>query len=343
MYRSLMSHAHQQSIHARLRAQLRTITQPLASIGVIEVCMRELISAGVAAPPLPGSGRTLERWQALAIVGAADLSLAKIYEGHTDALAIVAELDGVTEGLSAVWAAEGPESRVELVQDNGGWTLIGRKGWCSGADIVDEALVTAWTEQKPMLARVRMREDGIRIDPTTWRAVGMSASASASVTFNRTPATVIGAPGTYLSRPGFWQGGAGIAAVWYGATVAVGREVAISRRAGSDPHVRAHLGTIDAALASARASLKEAAVWIDAHPTENAERIALEVRALVECAATTVLSSAGRALGAAPLCLNPSHAQRCADLAVFLRQSHAEADLASLGAMAALSHAQWDL
>jgi hypothetical protein len=40
---------------------------------------------------------------------------------------------------------------------------------------------------------------------------------------------------------------------------------------------------------------------------------------------------AGRAVGAGPLCREPKFARAMADLPVFLRQSHAERDLAALG------------
>jgi hypothetical protein len=39
----------------------------------------------------------------------------------------------------------------------------------------------------------------------------------------------------------------------------------------------------------------------------------------------------GRALGPAPLATDREHAQRVADLTVYLRQHHAERDLARLG------------
>jgi len=44
-----------------------------------------------------------------------------------------------------------------------------------------------------------------------------------------------------------------------------------------------------------------------------------------------VLAHAGRALGAGPLCRDARVARAMADLPVFLRQSHAERDLAGLG------------
>ncbi|MDQ6648856.1 MAG: acyl-CoA dehydrogenase, partial [Actinomycetota bacterium] len=53
-----------------------------------------------------------------------------------------------------------------------------------------------------------------------------------------------------------------------------------------------------------------------------------------------VLDRVGRALGAGPLCLDPVQAQRAADLPVYLRQSHAERDLAGLGELA-VTDARW--
>jgi len=44
-----------------------------------------------------------------------------------------------------------------------------------------------------------------------------------------------------------------------------------------------------------------------------------------------VLRHAGRALGAGPLCKQPALARAMADLPIFMRQSHAERDLAALG------------
>ena len=54
--------------------------------------LADLIDAGLDRLPRPASGQTLARWQRLAQVGAHDLSLVKLFEGHTDALAILAEL-----------------------------------------------------------------------------------------------------------------------------------------------------------------------------------------------------------------------------------------------------------
>ena len=68
-----------------------------------------LISAGFADLPMPGQGRTLERWRTLATLSASDLGLVKLFEGHTDALAIMKELEPdwpVAAGSWGTWAAE---------------------------------------------------------------------------------------------------------------------------------------------------------------------------------------------------------------------------------------------
>ncbi len=303
--------------------------------------MRRLMGSGLAELPLPGAGNTLERWRALAAVGALDLSLAKVYEGHTDALAILAELNGgAAEGLWAVWAAEPPGHR--LVFRDG--ALSGKKAWCSGAAAVDCAVVSAWTEAgEPVLARVNLRQAGVTVESGGWEAVGMAASQSVPVVFEGAPAQAVGGAGDYVARPGFWQGGAGIAAVWYGAAVAIAQKLAASRRIESDPHAAAHLGAVDVALRGARALLSEAAGWIDANPRADASAAALRVRAGVEAAANEVLLRTGRALGPGPLCTDAIHAQRCADLPVFLRQSHAESDLAALGQAIARESNAWKL
>jgi hypothetical protein len=77
--------------------------------------------------------------------------------------------------------------------------------------------------------------------------------------------------------------------------------------------------------------LRETAAHIDAHPHAIVQREALRARLVVEDAATAVMRHTTRALGAGPLCRNGRFARAIADLPVFIRQSHAERDLAALG------------
>ncbi|RKT27109.1 hypothetical protein B0G69_2918 [Paraburkholderia sp. RAU2J] len=314
--------------------------------------LRALVDCGYdRAPllPLPGHGQTLERWRALAAVAACDLGLVKLFEGHTDALAILAELHGPTPPAAsrwAVWAAEPPDARVQAVNtvkvgirsDEGQVRLTGTKAWCSGAGSVSHALVTAWLDEAPVLVAVAMDQASIAIDTSKWQAVGMQATASADVRFDGTHATLVGAPHAYVRRPGFWHGGAGIAACWYGAAAQIGRTLRDASAQRADPHRLAHLGAVEVALQAAAAVLRESAAHIDANPLADAQREAMRARLVVEEAATAVMHHATRTLGAGPLCRDARFARALADLPVFLRQSHAERDLAALGELVASAH-----
>jgi len=286
--------------------------------------------------PLPGHGRTLERWRALARVAGCDLGLAKLYEGHTDALAVLAECGAAQhahDGIWGMWAAEPPDARAHIVARDGERVqLQGRKAWCSGALQINRALLTAWENDQPQLVAVELSHPSQRIQAEQWQAVGMASTASVTVEFDNSPGLAIGTPGQYLSRPGFWQGGAGIAACWYGAAEALAsylREHCSKPR--PDPHADAHLGAVDAALYGARAALRECAAWIDQHPQDDATFEVRRTRAQIEQAVEQVIQHVGRALGATPFCRSSHFARLSADLPVYLRQSHAERDLAELG------------
>jgi alkylation response protein AidB-like acyl-CoA dehydrogenase len=326
---------------------LRATLAHLDPVANASTWLDQLVGAGLDRLPLPGSGRTLERWQALAAVAERDLSLAKLYEGHTDALAILAELGGSAEMQAVdgelmtwgVWAAEAPQGRtfIERVEDGDGRVVVGgAKCWCSGAASATHALMTAWEADatSPQLIAVPIRQSGVEVIGDGWQAVGMADSASLDVRFDSAEGRAIGAAGEYLSRPGFWQGGGGIAACWYGGTLAIAgalrRAMTTAAPTTPSPFRMAALGKIDLHLHRAAAVLRDAARWIDANPIADASAVVLHARLAAEDCATHVLDEVGRTLGAAPFCRDARFARMAADLPVFIRQSHAERDFASL-------------
>jgi len=298
-----------------------------------------LVQAGLDQLPLPGSGETWQRWQALAAVAAKDLSLAKFFEGHTDALAIMAELGFASDAgcTWGTWCAESPGARVICLNKGreGRVSVTGSKPWCSGAASVSHALVSSWTEQgEPCLVAIELHQPGVHITGQGWAAVGMADTESVDVIFEHAEGQLVGSPNAYLARPGFWHGGAGIASCWYGAASSIGeitRRKVQAKGAKADAHQLAHLGGMEVALAATKAVLREVAHWIDLHPVLDAKRQALRARLSAEACAVEVMHHAGRALGAGPLCKDAHLARLMADLPVFLRQSHAEKDLAALG------------
>jgi hypothetical protein len=302
--------------------------------------LRSLLRDGLAELPLPGSGATLRRWQALAAVAARDLSLAKLYEGHTDALAILAELgEPPDNGGNAwgTWAAEAPGGRMLIDTTHGrSVVLSGAKCWCSGAADLDHGLLTAWFAdgRGPQLVRVPMRQPGVTVHTAAWQAVGMAGSASVDLRFVNAHGELVGGLGDYLSRPGFWQGGAGIAACWYGAAASLGAALhrSLTRAEPERRHAfqLAALGKVDLSLQATAAVLRDAARWIDEHPRGDASSVALRARLAAETCATRVLDEVGRALGSGAFCRDAHFARMAADLPVFIRQCHAERDFAAL-------------
>ena len=290
--------------------------------------------------PTPGSGETLQLWEAMATLGAADLTVARVVEPHLDALAILDQAGGADpderDRLWGVYAAEGPPPRLEARATPQGWRLTGRKHWCSLADVADAALVTAWVDaDRRQLFSVDLASPGIK--PTAeqeWVARGLPAVTSTALDLHDAVACPVGEPEWYLTRPGFAWGGIGVAAIWHGATVAVARRVvAQGQRRALDQIGQMHLGSIDAALHRARCVLADAARDVDSGKAEGnaGARLALRVRQVVRDAAEEVLRRADHALGPAPLATEEEHAARVADLHLYLRQEHAERDQAALG------------
>ncbi|QEI07470.1 acyl-CoA dehydrogenase [Pigmentiphaga aceris] len=315
-------------------------TQQAALTAVVSLtpadALFHLIACGADSLPLPGHGQTLMRWQMLAAVGAQSQALAKLFEGHTDALAIMVELGAPKPSAGSVWAtwaAEPPDARLKVTKVDGDLVLLdGTKAWCSGAAMVTHALLTAWDKQgRQQLVAVELDQGNIDQHAQDWHAVGMASTDSRRLTFHRALGHAVGAPGDYTGRPGFWHGGAGVAACWLGGAQWLGDCLRQQIKPGADPHRLAHLGEVHVSLAGAANTLKALATQIDADPRQPCRMAVMQARLQVEAACNSVITHVGRALGATPFCTDLHFARLMADLPVFLRQSHAERDLASLG------------
>jgi alkylation response protein AidB-like acyl-CoA dehydrogenase len=285
--------------------------------------------------PRPGGGQTARRWSLLRAVAAADLTVARVLEPHVDALAILAEA-GVAPapGLWGVYAAEAAGVELRAFRDGDNWRLAGTKPWCSLAGHLDQALVTARVGDGVRLFAVKLTGDGVTIPPSTWIARGLRAVDSGPVTFADTPAEPVGPVGWYLTRPGFAWGGIGVAACWLGGGAALVRTLrdALGSRARNELRLY-NLGTADVAAHSAGCVLNASAVEIDAGEAIGPAGSVLmaRVRAVVAAAVETILEHVGHALGPAPLAFDEEYARRVADLQLYVRQHHAERDLAELG------------
>ena len=285
--------------------------------------------------PQPGQGHTAVRWRLLADVAAQDLTVGRILEAHSDALAILAEAgDDDAEGTWGVFAAEAPGVRLDAATISGETVLHGTKPWCSLAGELDHALVTAFAGDERQLFAVDLHHTSVEVEPPAgWVARGLRNMPSGPVHFTGTPARAVGTQGWYLSRPGFAWGGMGVAACWYGGACALASKLTTAAAKRGGDLAALHVGVVDAALYAARAVLGDAARCVDAGDAAGAAGalLALRVRAVVAGAVEQTLTQVGHALGPGPLAFDEEHARRVADLQLYVRQHHAERDLAALG------------
>jgi alkylation response protein AidB-like acyl-CoA dehydrogenase len=287
--------------------------------------------------PLPGGGDTWGRHRRLLEIGREDLSLARLAEAHWDAVAILAEagLHPEPGAIYGVWASEIPGRELRFEQDNEGFGLSGTKLFCSGAGLIDRALVTAGSEDQRLLNIDLRRQRGtFHIDDSAWKTGAFSETKTAAVTFTSTRFTrgdIVGGSRWYLDRPGFWHGACGPAACWAGG--AVGLVDYARRQSRSDPHTKAHLGAMTASAWALNSFLETAGREIDMFPEDviGARICARTVRHLVEQASTDILRRLPRAYGPHPLVMDEGILRRYQELDIYLRQSHAERDLEALG------------
>ncbi len=267
-------------------------------------------------------------------VGRQDLTLAKLAEAHWDAVAILAEArrPPVPDGLYAVWASEGPKP-LTLTQTTAGLELNGSKQFASGASLVTHALITAGT-QLLEIAVPAASTGTVILDPSPWATDAFRLTHTAELTFHSfaIPAeALIGAPGWYTACAGFWPGACGPAACWAGGAAGLIDYATASHR--DDPHTLAHLAALHANLWAFESLLDAAGRELDSPSAspQAAQALALKLRHIVEQLCTDTLRRFARAYGPAPLSMNPDIARRYQELDLYLRQSHAERDLESLG------------
>lgn len=303
-------------------------------------------------PVASALGRSSWTWlRALASLGAGDLTVARVVEPHLDALTILSQAAAHDRASDSDWpvlvapprstwgvyAAHAPGHRLEARASGGEWSLRGSKPWCSLADRLSHAVITAHVDDDRRQAfALDLSHPGVRVSAEPWVARGLAGIRSTSIRVDDVPAVPVGPPQWYLDRAGFAWGGIGVAGVWFGAACALGASVLdAARRREPDQLALTHLGRIDSALHSTLLTLRDAAAAIDdGRATGAAGRLlAARVRASAAGTAELVLGEVGRALGPGPLTGDEEHARRVADLTVYVRQHHGDRDLAALGGL----------
>ncbi|HEY2054109.1 MAG TPA: hypothetical protein VGH14_09260 [Solirubrobacterales bacterium] len=316
-------------------------------------------------------GRSVRaEWDLLRRVAAADASVARVLDGHLNAverLEVAAEpelrereLAAVAAGhrLFGVWGADpgpGEGDPARLTETGAGLVLRGAKTFCSGAGGVDAAMVMVGNDagEPPALVLLDCGAE-VEVDRSWYRAPGLRASESHRVVFHGAPVTaVLGNPGELARDPWFSRDAMRTAATWAGmvdAAVAAALDELAEHRAG-DPLARLAAGRIEAASGTVDAWLDRAATVADdaiaqclhlspdggprcrrsdVAVTPRATGIAM--RAEIDRAAKAILGEAAAACGSHPFVTGGRLDRARRDLETFLLQHRLDPLLVKLGA-----------
>lgn len=318
----------------------------------------------------PYRGDVFTLWMMTKEIAKADLSLARCWEGHANSLVLLDGLadeeqkgrwfPGVVERGEkwVAWSGE-PQARATgeslkfgtaLEPVEGGYVLNGTKAFCTSAGGARWALLlvnpagpggarhaSAAAAETVLLLACDLEDPSIRFDGSWWDPIGMRATVSHAVHFDKTfvpRENLVGAPGQYL-RDG-WQTcfvphyassflGAAEAAYDYG--------VAFIRNQNKtdDPYVQHHVAKMALNVETMHLWLRHiASLWENGHYAE-AQAAGSRIRHLAEHLASETVDHCIRACGARAL-NKPSPIERILrDLAIYIRHDNDDQVLATIG------------
>jgi alkylation response protein AidB-like acyl-CoA dehydrogenase len=306
----------------------------------------DLHAAALLRAPLPAaSGGVGLCWEAgsigagvdvLRLLGRANLAVARLYEGHVNAVKLVylygshrtqkAVAGAVASGaLLAVWGADGA-TPVTARAGGRGFRLYGEKTYASGLGLVAQAVISFTDAEGSKRLALVVADDPARADTSGWLVSGMRATASG--TFDVTGLeidadAVLGGPDAYHLEPHFHGGTWRYAAAQLGGIEALAEAMRADLSARGrliDAHQAARFGRAAMAVETARLWVMAAAHTVEAAGAETATRAVL-ARLVVERAATETMAEVDRALGAASYFIDHPVERLRRDLSFYLRQA----------------------
>lgn len=364
---------------------LENFSQALAELGAIsEICadeahivdrdegfpaetFRHLAEKGFYALPLPTergglelgveAGTTLPLLILLKNVGRLNLAAGRVYEGHVNALQLLATYgteeqqeryaadarDG--KKLFGVWNTEAADGVKIFPDQTGCYRLEGAKTFASGTGFVERPFVNcAFPDGSWQMCIVPLEETETKIDASWWQPLGMRSTRSFKVDFTGTKLcrdALIGEPGDYYRQPWFSGGAIRFAAVQLGGAEALfdgARKYLRDLNRTEDPYQRVRLGEMAIRVESGNLWLRGAANAMDDYlqkPDETRSERALVyaamMRTAIEQICQDVMLFCERTVGARGL-MRPLPFERIIrDLTIYLRQPAPDASLASVG------------
>lgn len=265
-----------------------------------------------------------------------DLALARLVEGHADAMRILDQADERPRpGIYGVWASRSAGTGVTGQFREGRWRVTGELRFASGVDLVDRALVPVWVDEgHHQLLDLALADGKLTADPDSWRTSAMDASRSWTVQVD-TEASInatVGPQDWYLDRPGFVVGGLGVAAVWAGgARLVLDLLVEAARAFPPDTGRLRRIGAVDQAAWEARTAVEHVAARIEAHGEHGLDAEVSRARTTAAQACERVVVEAGHIAGPGGLSRNERLIRAIADLGLYVRQLALDSELESRG------------
>lgn len=274
-----------------------------------------------------------------------DLPLARLFEGHVDALQIIARYadpdivrdadhQAAMGAVFGVWNAALPDEPLRIADGR----LWGGKSYASGAGILTHAVAGAETDRGNRLVLIDLAASEPRIDRDWWHVVGMQRSQTHVVRWNGAdPASfcLIGNPGDYAREPYFSGGALRFVACHAGGVAALFDQVRdhlVATGRAADPHQSGRLADLYLAAEAAAAAVRGAALaW--SGPAYTAHVAA--ARVAVTACAERALVIAQQAVGLSGMFVTHPLAATLTDLMVYLRQPMPDAQRARVGEGAA--------
>jgi hypothetical protein len=291
-----------------------------------------------------GPAALLDLLRLLYAVGRSDLPLARLFEGHVDALQIVSRLgtsiqvaasqEAARRGAAfGVWNADLPGN--PLLWQNG--ALQGGKAFASGAGVLSHALVSVDGEGGRQLLLIDLDQAEPAIDRSWWQVTGMQRSETHVVRWSGQPLStgaIVGAAGDYVREPWFSGGAIRFAAVQAGGIAAVvdqARDHLVAQERAADPIQCARLAELFLAAQGAADAVAAAAGHWNEHDVAGTLAHVAAARVAVYEAGERVLTLAQAAVGVQAMFREHPLATSLSDLAVYLRQPGPDAQRARVG------------
>ncbi|WP_235514393.1 acyl-CoA dehydrogenase family protein [Deinococcus sp. Leaf326] len=284
-------------------------------------------------------------------IGRESLPVARLYEGHLNALLLVARFgtpgqraraaaDARAGELFGVWNTEAAPGLHLEETGEGRWRLLGNKTFTSGSGHVTRPLLPAELPGGAgrILVLLPAPVPPERFDPTFWAPMGMGPTVSFRADLDDLeagPDDLIGAPGDYYAQPDFGGGALRFLAAQLGgadAALIAARDVLRGLGRQGDDAQRLRFAGVAAGLEAAWQVTRRAARLLDTAPTERALAYVALARTVTEDACLHAAEATERAVGARGL-LAPHPAERVIrDLRMYLRQPAPDAARLALGA-----------